>query len=63
MKTLGKSLTASKTFWVNLLTIIAYLLNNYFGWIGLPEEYVVVAVAFINLILRLLTGQPIKRAI
>lgn len=60
---MGKAFIGSKTMWVNILTIILYVLNNHYGWIGIPQDIVLLAVAFINIVLRFLTGQPIKRAI
>jgi len=49
----AKHFLASKTLWVNL----AFLAANYGGY--LPAEYAAVVVPVANLLLRLLTKQPV----
>jgi hypothetical protein len=48
-----KHILASKTFWVNVVSLAA----TYSGY--LPAEYAAVVVPVANLILRLLTKQPV----
>jgi len=54
----------SKTFWFNVFAFVAAVLVG-FGYSGeLPaewEQYVVIAVAVVNLVLRLVTKQPLGR--
>ena len=51
----SKSLFTSKLFWFNLLTGAAALVNV----IPLPPEYTAVAVAIVNIGLRLVTTTPV----
>lgn len=49
-----KSIFASKTFWVNVLTIAA-------GYVGnIPSKYGLPAAGIINIVLRFLTNQPVS---
>lgn len=52
---MSKSLFRSKTFWFNVLTAGAALLDV----IPLPPEYTAVAVGVINIALRFVTTQPV----
>lgn len=60
----GKSLVTSKTFWVNAVTGVAEVMGLWKGVI--PAEYapyLIAAQATLNIILRLVTNQPITSAL
>ncbi len=48
----------SKTFWVNVLSILAMILVSVFG-VDISPEILVYALAGINVILRFMTKEPI----
>jgi len=56
----GKSLLASKTFWVNVLGIVGMVVTST-GWLIEADwiKYQAVALGAINVALRLYTGEPI----
>lgn len=54
----GKSLYSSKTFWVNVLALVALVCQAAFGWVIEPEAQAGI-LAVINLILRLVTREPV----
>jgi hypothetical protein len=56
--TTGKKFWLSKTFWVNLLAIIALILQGYTDWIISPEAQAS-ALAAVNVVLRLITKEAI----
>lgn len=49
-----KSIFHSKTFWVNALALAAHSATE------LPPEYAVPVVAIVNILLRLLTEEPVS---
>ena len=57
---------ASKTFWFNLVALVVMVLGA-FGYTGeVPDEwgvYVPAIIAFVNLILRYFTKEPIERTL
>lgn len=58
-----KKLRASKTFWVNFAVIAAAALSGVLGADVLAPEfaaYVVASLGAINILLRVVTGKPIK---
>ena len=56
-----KSIFASKTFWVNALTLVADGIGHYGGFIPPDyQPYIVFALAVVNAGLRLITTQPVK---
>jgi hypothetical protein len=57
----GKALLYSKTFWVNVLALIGMVLTGT-GVIASPDwvQYEAVALAAVNVVLRLVTGRPIE---
>ena len=57
----AKTLIQSKTFWVNLIAFVGMLLTGT-GVVGEPQwlQYEAIALAVVNVGLRLATGQPIK---
>lgn len=57
MKTL-KGLLKSKTFWVNLLSIIVLVLGELNG--KEITQYTVYAIAISNIVLRFLTNKPLN---
>lgn len=60
----GKSLITSRTFWVNALTL-AISFGGYLTGI-VPAEfspYVAAGLAIANVVLRLITNQPIDRVV
>lgn len=50
----------SKTLWVNLLAVVAIILQGVTGNEVLPTEDQALLLGLINLILRIVTKQPIK---
>ena len=50
----------SKTLWINALAVIAIITQGVTGNMYLDAELQVAILAVINLILRLVTGQPVK---
>ena len=49
----------SKTLWVNLVAIVAIVIQSYTSY-ALPPEIQVTVFALINLVLRATTGQTIE---
>ena len=56
---MGKKIWASKTLWVNILAIIALIVQTYTGFV-IDIEAQASILAFINVALRLITKQPIS---
>ena len=59
MKTEIKKWVYSKTLWINIITLIALILQNYYGFILNPEEQAAIII-FINLILRAVTNKGLS---
>ena len=55
----GKPLRKSKTFWVNLVALVALLIQSQTGFVITPEEQTAIVVV-INMILRAVTKEPIR---
>ena len=56
---MGKSIFLSKTFWVNFLAMAFMIINHFYPLVELTPELQVIILGVINIILRLITGQPI----
>lgn len=57
-----KSLIGSKTFWVNALTLIISVGGTIAGVIPPDfQPYIVGGLAIANVVLRIITGQPIDK--
>lgn len=56
---MSKSILASKTFWFNVATVLVYVVANYADLLHIPAEWAGAFLAVGNVILRLLTGQPV----
>lgn len=59
MKTEIKKWVYSKTLWINIIALIALILQNYYGFILNPEEQAAIII-FINLILRAVTNKGLS---
>ena len=59
IKTVTKLWYHSRALWVNSLAVIALFLQLKYGFI-IPAEIELGVIAFINIIVRMLTGQPIS---
>lgn len=55
----GKAIWQSKTLWVNLIAIIALVIQTYTGFVIDPEKQVVI-LGIINTALRLITKHPVN---
>lgn len=55
---LGKSWLRSKTFWVNALAVVTLILARYFNY-ELSAEETGSILAVINMLLRLVTTEPV----
>lgn len=55
-----KSLLFSKTFWLNLLALLAVAAQEVAGWRLLPPQYEALLLAAANLALRLVTSQGVR---
>ena len=54
----AKSILTSKTFWGNLIALVALGLQVQFGWV-VTVEYQAGALTVINVALRFITKQPV----
>lgn len=54
----SKSIFTSKTIWVNLLAIIAWLVQKQFGFV-IDESIQMEILGFINILLRMITKEPV----
>lgn len=58
---MAKSIFLSKTFWVNVLSILVTVFNqDFLTGLGLSPQYQIIVLGVINLILRLITTQPVE---
>ena len=55
----SKSILLSKTIWVNVIAVIALFLQNQYGFV-LDESLQVEILGIINIILRLITKEPVQ---
>jgi len=57
-----KSILSSKTFWVNLLTVVILLVNRKEQVIDplVVEPLAVVVLPFVNVVLRMVTTKPVR---
>ena len=57
-----KSILSSKTFWVNLLTVVILLVNRKEQIIDplVVEPLAVVLLPFVNMVLRMVTTKPVR---
>ena len=55
----AKSIFLSKTFWVNLLALVAMVVQAFTAWV-LPPEFQAMALTVVNFILRMMTKQPVE---
>ena len=57
-----KSILSSKTFWVNLLTVVILLVNRKEQIIDplVVEPLAVVLLPFVNMVLRVVTTKPVR---
>jgi len=55
----GKKWFLSKTFWVNILAIVALIIQTYTGFVFSPEAQVSV-LGVLNILLRTITKAPIE---
>lgn len=53
---MGKTFWKSKTFWVNLVALLAFV---FFGTQEIPPEMMATILVAVNYLLRLLTKEPI----
>ena len=53
-----KAIWVSKTFWANLFAIAAMIVQSFTGWV-LPPDWQATGLAVVNLILRIVTKQPV----
>ena len=58
MKNEGKKIWLSKTFWVNILAMIAMIVQFYFGFVISPDQQVII-LGVVNVILRAFTKKPL----
>lgn len=56
---MGKAFYLSKTFWLNVLAIVALILQSYTGFV-LSAEAQVAILGLINIVLRAITSQPLS---
>lgn len=54
-----KNIVYSKTMWVNILTMVALLLQFRYGFVISPEEQAAI-LAVINMLLRLITQEKLS---
>lgn len=57
-ETESKSVFRSRTFWVNVVTALVAVVSGALG-VPVPSEYAVPIIAACNVILRLLTSDPV----
>jgi len=55
---MGKKLWLSKTFWVNLIAIVALAIQSIFGFVIEPTHQIWI-LGVINAVLRMVTKEPI----
>lgn len=58
----SKPIWASRTFWVNVLSLAVVVISTVTGWEyldGQASAFMLAAVNVINVILRVLTGEPV----
>ena len=58
MNIIGKTILTSKTFWVNFLAIIFFIVQSFTSYV-VPIEVQGYILAGINFLLRLVTKEPI----
>lgn len=56
----SKSIFTSKTFWTNVIAVVAMVLQGLTGKEIIPVEYQATLLAVINIILRTVTKQPVN---
>lgn len=54
-----KPIFSSKTFWINVISLLAMIIQAETGYVVPPEEQTMV-LAIINIILRYYTGEPVR---